>query len=75
MGFVLARKHARRLRHIALAGAFVAPALLALLALAFPIAYATAGCLALVLGMLGVFVERWLFFAEARHTVIAYYGG
>ena len=74
MGFVLARKHARRLRLIALAGAFVAPALLALLALAFPIAYATAGCLALVLGMLGVFVERWLFFAEARHTVIAYYG-
>jgi DMSO reductase anchor subunit len=22
----------------------------------------------------GVLVERWLFFAEARHTVILYYG-
>jgi DMSO reductase anchor subunit len=28
----------------------------------------------LVGGMLGLFVERWLFFAEARHTVIAFYG-
>ena len=30
--------------------------------------------LALALGLLGVFFERWLFFAEARHAVIAYYG-
>ncbi|HVT31071.1 MAG TPA: DmsC/YnfH family molybdoenzyme membrane anchor subunit [Rhodanobacteraceae bacterium] len=74
MGFVLARKHARKLRLITLAGAFVAPGLLALLALAFPTARAAAAWLALVSGMLGVFVERWLFFAEARHAVIAYYG-
>jgi DMSO reductase anchor subunit len=74
MGFVLARKHARKLRLVALLGAFVAPALLALLAFAFPIAYAPAAVLALLVGMLGVFVERWLFFAEARHAVVAYYG-
>jgi DMSO reductase anchor subunit len=30
--------------------------------------------LVVLLGMLGAFVERWLFFAEARHAVIAYYG-
>jgi DMSO reductase anchor subunit len=23
----------------------------------------------------GLFVERWLFFAEARHVVMLYYGG
>jgi DMSO reductase anchor subunit len=74
MGFVLARKHARKLRLVALVGAFIAPALLALVALAFPAAYAPAAWLALALGLLGVFVERWLFFAEARHAVIAYYG-
>ena len=32
----------------------------------------------LVIGLLahvaGVLVERWLFFAEARHTVMLYYG-
>jgi len=30
--------------------------------------------LAAVLATLGVGVERWLFFAEARHTVSLYYG-
>jgi DMSO reductase anchor subunit len=24
--------------------------------------------------MVGVFVERWLFFAQARHAVMLYYG-
>jgi DMSO reductase anchor subunit len=74
MGFVLARKHARQLRLIALAFAFAVPGLLALLALAFPPAHPFAAWASLVGGMLGLFVERWLFFAEARHTVIAYYG-
>jgi DMSO reductase anchor subunit len=27
-----------------------------------------------VLGSAGVLVERWLFFAEARHAVTLYYG-
>lgn len=30
--------------------------------------------LAAVLGLGGIFVERWLFFAEATHTVVLYYG-
>jgi DMSO reductase anchor subunit len=74
MGFVLARKHARPLRTIALVFAFAGPGLLALLALAWPSLRLVAAWAALVGGMLGLFVERWLFFAEARHTVIAYYG-
>ena len=31
--------------------------------------------LATILGSAGVLVERWLFFAEARHAVMNYYGG
>jgi len=27
-----------------------------------------------VLVLLGIYVERWLFFAEATHTVTLYYG-
>lgn len=72
MGFVLARKHARRLRGIAVGCIVLAP--FAIPALAWLIGW-PASWIALALGMLGIFVERWLFFAEARHAVIAYYGG
>lgn len=74
MGFVLARKHARKLRAIALVAAFVLPAVLAVLGLLFPSAPALPAAAALVAGLAGLFVERWLFFAQARHAVIAYYG-
>ncbi|BBK31912.1 DMSO reductase anchor subunit [Stella humosa] len=75
MGFRIARKHARKLRLIALLAGFVAPLLLALLALLVPgPAGALAALLAAPLATAGVLVERWLFFAEARHTVMLYYG-
>jgi sulfite dehydrogenase (quinone) subunit SoeC len=73
MVFVLARRHADRLRRIALALFAGVPALCALpLALphvdaTLPLALASASALA------GAFVERWLFFAEARHLVSLYY--
>jgi DMSO reductase anchor subunit len=73
MGFVLARKHARKLRRIALIFAFLLPGLLALSALVVPAIGMPAAWLALAAGITGLFVERWLFFAEARHAVIAYY--
>jgi sulfite dehydrogenase (quinone) subunit SoeC len=74
MGFVLARRHARRLRRgvlmllalvvvlaaLALSGDGV-PRMLALLA-------------ALACGQIAILIERWLFFAQARHLVIVYYG-
>jgi sulfite dehydrogenase (quinone) subunit SoeC len=31
--------------------------------------------LAVGLHVIGMLVERWLFFAEARHAVMNYYGG
>lgn len=69
--FVLARKHKARLRKIALALFAVVPVLLIAIALATDAWWlaplAALACLA------GVFVERWLFFAEARHAVAAFF--
>ena len=72
MGFRVARKHAARLRGVALAAGFAAPAALALMALAGAPAAPLLAPGAL-LALLGVLVERWLMFAEATHTVTLYY--
>ena len=70
MGFVVARKHAAQLRVLALlAGGLLPVSLLFLLA---PTAVVLAAVV--LLHMIGVFVERWLFFAEAKHSVTLYYG-
>jgi DMSO reductase anchor subunit len=75
MGFRIARKHARKLRRIAFQLAFVLPFLLMLIALAASgWGRLAAALLAAPLATLGVLVERWLFFAEAKHTVTLYYG-
>jgi sulfite dehydrogenase (quinone) subunit SoeC len=75
MGFTIARKHAGKLRRIAVALAFLLPLLLTLAAPLLPaIAAAGVAVLAALCGLLGVIVERWLFFAEARHSVTLYYG-
>jgi len=74
MGFRVARKHARKLRRIALIfGGAVPAALAAISALAGPAIAIPASLLAVASVMLGVLAERWLFFAEARHTVTLYY--
>jgi len=75
MGYRVARKHATKLRRIALMTGFALPAALALLALLVGgWAGALLAVLAALLGYLGVLVERWLFFAEAKHAVMLYYG-
>ena len=75
MGFQLGRKHAARLRLLAYALGLGGGALLTLLALV------TTGWPALVLtglaaagGLAAIVIERWLFFAEATHTAMLYYG-
>ena len=76
MGFRIARKHAVKLRRLAMLLGFVLPALLS--AVPFLAAGRPAlGALlvAAPLATIGIFVERWLFFAEARHAVTLYYGG
>ena len=72
MGYRIARKHRVRLRTIVRLAAFAAPALLTLVALLT--AGIAAAALAVASAALGLVVERWLFFAEATHTVMLYYG-
>jgi DMSO reductase anchor subunit len=70
MGFVVARKHAARLAVIA----FSLAAILPLLVLGIYPQSAALLILAADVHLAGVMMERWLFFAEAKHTVTLYYG-
>jgi DMSO reductase anchor subunit len=79
MGFKIARKHASKLARIS----FALGAALTLLFLMIAIASSSVApglaiaslALAIATHGAGVFIERWLFFAEARHAVMNYYGG
>jgi len=75
MGFRVARAHAGRLRGVAVVVGMALPAALALVALAAPAAGPALLTLAAALALLGAVAERWLFFAEARHAVMSFYGG
>ncbi|MDN2583133.1 DmsC/YnfH family molybdoenzyme membrane anchor subunit [Aquibium sp. ELW1220] len=75
MGFKVARKHAAKLWRIALGLGLLVPAAGLAVLLAAPqgtpaTVAAALACLGFVAGLL---VERWLFFAEARHAVMNYY--
>lgn len=77
MAFRIARKHAARLRLIAQILAFALPILLLAMgvgASAISWVAAALALLATVSQLAGMLVERWLFFAEAKHTVTLYYG-
>jgi DMSO reductase anchor subunit len=69
MIFVVGRKHAAKLRKIALVLAAGLPALVLLLPLGI-----WSIALAAVLHLAGALAARWLFFAEAEHVVGLYYG-
>ena len=76
MGFRIARKHAHKLRRLAVLLGGAVPAALTLALLVAPSSWpATLVALAAALAAsAGTLIERWLFFAEARHTVSLYYG-
>lgn len=75
MGFRIGRKHATKLRRIAILSGFVAPGLLLGLALfAGGVVGAVLTVFATTLAGIGLIAERWLFFAQATHTVTLYYG-
>jgi sulfite dehydrogenase (quinone) subunit SoeC len=74
MGFLIGRKHARRLRWIARLAGFLLPAICTLFALGLTgVTGTVAAALAVIGAAFGLVIERWLFFAEAKHTVILYY--
>lgn len=76
MGFRVARRHATRLRRLALWGGFALPAAMAAVAVFLGGGVAMAALvLATLLAIGGVLIERWLMFAEATHTVTLYYTG
>lgn len=75
MGFKIARKHALKLRRIVHLNAFMVPVLLLVIAYLLSGPFVIAACFAAAISMsIGIVVERWLFFAEARHVVTLYYG-
>ena len=69
MGFVVARRHAVKLRAISALLGCALP-LLVLCSVATSIVMLS---IALFAHLVGIFVERWLFFAEAKHVVSTYY--
>ncbi|MCW1933476.1 dimethyl sulfoxide reductase anchor subunit family protein [Pararhodobacter zhoushanensis] len=69
MVYVVARRHALKLRGIALVLACILPALLLWTLPGWPALIA-----ALLCHGAGMLTARWLFFAEAEHTVGLYYG-
>lgn len=72
MGFRIARKHAAKLRVYAAMLAFCVPVAI-LVGLVAGVAPAPVAVVAALAGLLGLLLERWLFFAEATHTVTLYY--
>jgi DMSO reductase anchor subunit len=76
MGFKIARKHAVKLWRIAIALGGVVPAIILAVLLIFGAPGWVSGlfaALAVLCHLAGMMVERWLFFAEARHAVMNYY--
>jgi DMSO reductase anchor subunit len=75
MGFRIARRHAQKLRRIALFAGFVLPLACVLGTQLTPhLIDLVLLAVAAILNAIGTVTERWLFFAEAKHTVTLYYG-
>ena len=72
MGFQVARMHAAKLRRYAHVTAFGLPLVLMVVTI-----FTNSSLIAVVAAIsmaLGLTIERWLFFAEAKHVVSLYYG-
>ncbi len=75
MGFQIARKHADKLRLFVHALAFAVPLIAVVTSVLFGgIAGAIFAVIAVLAQAPGMLIERWLFFAKAKHTVTLYYG-
>jgi sulfite dehydrogenase (quinone) subunit SoeC len=75
MGFQVARRHAEQLRRLAVVALFLVPAVCTMLLLLGGAALAVLLTLVATLSVaIGIGVERWLFFAEAEHVAMLFYG-
>ena len=74
MGFRIARKHAAKLRRLSEGIGLALPILLVLATLLLPpLGDSVALVVAALAAGFGALVQRWLFFAEAKHMVTLYY--
>lgn len=77
MGFRIARKHGDKLFGLAILFGGAVPSLLAAFLILTGATHGLTASIVLFLALasfgLGIFIERWLFFAEARHAVMNYY--
>jgi len=75
MGYGVARKHAIKLRWVAFIVGIAVPFVLTGTAMVSAgLLPAIASILAVLFAAAGVLIERWLFFAEAKHVTMLYYG-
>lgn len=75
MGYQVGRRHAQRLRRMAMNLGLVLPGILLIAAFFAPSPWQPVLLtMAMLLGLTAVAIERWLFFAEARHKVTLFYG-
>lgn len=76
MGYQVARRHAGRLRGLVHLCAFAVPTVAAIVLVLEPgpLIGLPVAIVAVLAAAVGVFAERWLFFAEAKHVVTLYYG-
>ena len=75
MGFQIARKHSKKLRsifHISFTAAIISLAIAWFYMGMLDALMASIACLMMIVGTA---IERWLFFAEAKHDQALYYGG
>lgn len=73
MGYKVARSHSAKLRKLMALLAFVVPFLCLVGVILIPIQIMPLMLVLLVSHLIGLMVERWLFFAEAEHVVNLYY--
>ena len=74
MGYRIGRKHAYKLRPICAITLFVIPISLGLIAIAAPTVSPFLSFVSILSAAIGIVIERWLFFAQAKHVVSLYYG-
>lgn len=73
MGYRVARRHATRLRLLAITIGGILSLVFTLAAAVGGVAGALLAGVAAAAGVIGALLERWLFFAEARHVVAVYF--
>lgn len=75
MGYQVARKHAEKLRRLVVIALFAVPIAALLAMMIAPLALkAVLALVAVGAAGIGIVTERWLFFAEAEHVSMLYYG-